>query len=534
MTLARLSTRWRSLLSSPQGPRTNALFMASGTLVSRLTGVIRIIALAYALGLHVGDAYNLANNTPNTLYDLLLGGVLASTIVPVFSSRLVSEIATRAWRSISSIVTIATLFLLVMTIIFELASPLIIHAYSIGATGQRSQLTVELSIDLLRLFAPQLFFYGVISLFSAVLYSQHHFVAPSYTPIVNNLTSILVLVVFSTLYQHPTVASVLANHGALLLLGIGTSAGVALQALLIIPSLLRHAPQLRVRLHFRDPAIREIYRLSGWTFGYVLANQIALFVVTAVAFSYSGYVTAYNYAYLFFQLPYAIVSLSIMSAIQPQLASLWALDRRREFADKLSSSLQASVTITLPFAVLYVIGASLATRAILLHGAMSAQGSTLTAQALVGFALGLPGFAAFLSINQALQSTRQARSVFVLYALENSLNIVLALVLVHGLGIFGLALSFSIAYSASAVVGLMELRRQGIHLGLRRMGRSWTNSLVASLAAGLFAYPAVSASRGHSGLVLFGFGSIAAIAAALGFFAVTAVGSRFKSQRREN
>jgi putative peptidoglycan lipid II flippase len=505
--------------------------MASGTLVSRLTGVVRIVALAYALGLHLGDAYNLANNTPNTLYDLLLGGVLASTIVPIFSSRLASEVASKAWRSISSVVTIATLFLLAVTVLFELASPLIIHAYSIGTSGQRSHLTVLLAIDLLRLFAPQLFFYGVISLCSAVLYSQHRFVAPSYTPIVNNLISIAVLLIFSMLYRHPTVASVLSNHGALVLLGVGTSAGVAVQAVLLLPSILRYAPQLRLRFHLRDPAIREIYHLSGWTFGYVVANQVALFVVTAIAFAHSGYVTAYNYAYLFFQLPYAIVSLSIMSAIQPQLASLWALERRREFADKLSSSLQASVTITLPFAVLYVIGASLATRAILLHGAMSSRGANLTAQALAAFALGLPGFAAFLSINQALQATRQARSVFLLYALENSLNIALAFVLVRSLGIFGLALSFSIAYSVGALVGLWELRRQGIRVALRKMGRSWTNSLLASIAAGLFAYPIVTASTNHRGLVLFGFGIAATIAAALGFFAITAIGSRLKSQR---
>ncbi|MGC8480526.1 MAG: murein biosynthesis integral membrane protein MurJ [Acidimicrobiales bacterium] len=531
MTFTAISKRVRAIPVSGSA-RGNALSMAGGTLLSRMTGVARIIALAYALGLHVGDAFNLANNTPNTLYDLLLGGILASTIVPVFSSRLTTESETRAWRSISSIFTLTCISLMIATVLFELASPLIIHAYAIYSHGSASSEEVRLAINLLRLFAPQLFFYGFISVASATLYSRGHFAAPAFTPILNNIIAIAVLLVFANFYPHPSVTSVLNNSSALWLLGIGSTAGVAIQAIGLIPSLIKYAPHLRVRLQYRDPAIREIIRLSGWTLGYVLANQLALFVVTALAFSHRGFVTAYNYAYLFFQLPYAIVSLSIMSAVQPQLAALWATNRSRDFSLRLSSSLKTSVTITIPFAILYLIGSALAVRIVLLHGAMGTNGASLTSSALVGFAFGLPGFAAFLSINQAIQSMKDARAVFTLYAIENSLNIVCALILVRTNGVFGLALAFSIAYDVAAVVGLWVLRTKGVHLLYRDIAKSWINSTVASLVGAGLALPLTRLGVHASGLValLYGIGVGGVFAG--GFLASAAIGSRLTGRRR--
>lgn len=524
--------RLRRFGGGSDNSRVNAVVMASGTLVSRLTGVLRVVALAYALGIHLGDAFNLANNTPNTLYDLLLGGIIASTIVPVFSSRLATELPKRAWSSISSVVTAAGLFLLLATLAFELASPLIIHAYALDVSGNSSEGEVLLAINLLRLFAPQLFFYGIISLMNATLYSRGHFLIPAYAPVVNNIVSIVVLFVFAHLYPHPTVMAVLHNNKALLLLGLGTTAGVALQTLALIPSIRRVAPGLTVRFRFRDPAIREIGKMSGWTFGYVITNQASLFVVMALAFAHRGYVTAYNYAYLFFQLPYSIVSLSIMSAVQPQLASAWVLKEIKTFAAKLSISLKTSVTITIPFAIIYLISAPLAIRIVLMHGAMTSHGAALTASSLEGFALGLPGFAAFLSLNQAFQSMKDARVVFFLYLAENLLNILFALVLIGPLGIFGLSLAFSLAYDISALIGIVVMRRMRISLGFALMGRSWVNSLVASAAAAALIYPIVLASHSSTGFTLLAYGALAAVLATGAFFAVAILGSRLARQRK--
>lgn len=532
MTASSLRLRIASILPRSGGSRANAVAMASGTLLSRVTGVARIIALAYALGLHVGDAFNLANNTPNTLFDLLLGGIIASTMVPVFASRLSMEPEKRAWKSISSVVTLGILILVVTTVAFEFLAAPIIHAYALATHGPGTASVVLLAVDLLRLFAPQLFFYGVIALLTAVLNARHQFAIPAFAPIANNLVSIAVLITFASTYHHPTVQSVLANHGALLLLGIGNTAGVAVQSLFLLPSIRRHASNLRPRFNFADSAVRELSHLSFWSFGSVLLNQAALFIVMAVAFSHRGFVTAYNYAYLFFQLPYAIVSLSIMSVIQPQLASLWSRGDGEEFGRKLRQGLRTAVTITIPFAALYLAGSPLIIRIVLEHGYMSAQGALLTAHALEGFAIGLPGFALYLSAIQACQAIKSMRLVFLLYALENILNIAFALILTPHLGVFGLSLAFGLAYDVAAVAAVLTLRGLGVSLDFHRLIASWGNSLAASVVAGLLTWFIVRASTHASGLSLVAYGLVAVVVALAGFFVVASVGSRMTHRSR--
>ena len=531
MTSSGVIGRVQEMFGTSQNARTNATFMAVGTAISKVTGLVRIVALAYALGLRVGDAYNLANNTPNTLYDLLLGGIIASTIVPVFSSRLATNFKEKAWQSISAVVTISIATLGLLTVAFELVSPFIIDAYSFDRSANASQQTVILATQLLRLFAPQLFFYGAVAMLNSTLYSRGHFSTPAFAPIFNNAFSILVLVVFAVLYPHHTVASVVTHPIQMLILGVGTTLGVFMQTLVLLPAIRRYAPDLKVSFAYRDPAVKEITKLSGWTFGYVVGNQVALFVVLAIAFAHQGYVTAYNYAYLFFQLPYSIVSLSIMSAIQPQLAALWAKSERIEFAKKLSSSLRAAVTVTIPVSVIYLSASQLIIYVTLAHGAMSRAGAQLTARSLVGFALGLPGFAAFLSINQALQSMKRNRTVFFLYFIENVINIILAFSLTNTFGIFGLSLSFSLAYDIAAVCGIVITSAMGLRLGYRSILHSWINSLIASIVCGIVTYPLARYAAQRSGIMLYVLAVLVGAASALVFVTVTLLANKIASKR---
>ena len=105
------------------------IWMAVGTAMSRLTGVLRIIALAYALGpFRLADGYNLANTAPNMLYDIVIGGVLAATFIPVFVDRLANRSERDAWRAISAVVTVSMVVLTVASIVFWFAAPVVISA----------------------------------------------------------------------------------------------------------------------------------------------------------------------------------------------------------------------------------------------------------------------------------------------------------------------------------------------------------------------------------------------------------------------
>ncbi len=511
------------LLGSSESVTRNATLMAAGTLTSRITGLVRLVTLAVALGVRpLADAYNLGNNTPNMLYDLLLGGVIASTLLPVLSARF-SVYGDRAGeRSLSNLVTVGLVALLAATAVFELIAPLIIGLYTAGNHQPGAAAQRALATELLRLFAPQLFFYGAISIFTAILNLRGNFAAPAFAPIVNNVVAIASLVAFMILYPGSTTGSVLAHRGALLLLGYGSTAGVALQMAVLIPVMVRQGIEIRPSFGFRDGAIREILRLSPWTLGFVATNQVALFIVLALADTRAGFVSAYNYAYLFFQLPYAIVSLSIMSAVQPRLSRLYATGELPGFRRELLRALRLSVAITIPLAALMFVGAPVGLTLVLGYGAVTPSGVALTAGALQGFALGLPGFALFLSLVQAIQATRNARLVFVLYLVENGINVGLAIALLHPEGVFGLSVSLAVAYTVGGTAALAFASRMHLLPGLAKTAAGWLRSAVLSTVSAVILAEMLPAA----GPVGFAFlmRTLAAVLVATGFFAVVASG----------
>ncbi len=479
-----MRARWQQLLTGRGGSvGENATAMAIGTALSRLSGFVRLVVLAVVLGVRpLADAYNLANNTPNMVYDLLLGGVISSTILPVVAARMAKAGERAAERSLAAIMTVGVVTLLVATIVFELAAPAIIDLYLVGNHLAVASTERAVAVSLLRLFAPQLFFYGSIALVTAALNLRGNFGAPALAPVVNNVVTVAVLVLFRVHFGPANLATVASRRGAVLMLGVGTTLGVAAQLAVLLPVLGRVGLALRPRLRTDDPAVREVVALSGWTVGYVIANQIALFVVLALAATRSGFVSAYNYAYLFFQLPYAIVSLSVMSALQPRLARSWAAGDRDAFRADLFRALRVGVGVTIPLGALAWVGAPVGIDLVVGYGAVHHEGVALISGALRGRALGLPGFSLFLMLIQALQAMRNARAAFVAYAVENGLNIVLAVVLLRPLGIEGLGLSLSVAYGAGALLGVLLVRSLRGLREVRRLIRGWSLLIVASIA----------------------------------------------------
>ena len=444
------------------GLGTATAYVAVGTLISRLTGLLRILVAIYALGYStLSDSFNLANNTPNIVHDLVLGGILTATFVPVFVSRLAMRSEAEAVDSISAVLTLSAGVLMVSTVALLLAAPLIIDLYTIGAhtTGIASER--EVATDLLRLFSPQLLAYGAISLMTAVLNAVRRFTVPAFAPILNNIVAIGVLLEFAAASHTHSLVEVEHDHGLLLLLGLGTTLGVVVQAAALVPSMLRCGLRLRPRWRPNDPAVREIINLSGWTFGFVIANQIAVFVVSAIAVSIgAATITAYTYAFTFFQLPFGIVAVSIMTTIAPLLASRYTAGDLSGFSEQFGLGLRRMLAGVIPASVGYLLLARPAI-SLISRGAGSVRtssGAALTASMLEILALGLPGYCVYLLAIRGFQATRDTRTPFFLYLLENGLNIGLAFAFRHTFGAKGLALSLTIAYSVGAVAALAALR----------------------------------------------------------------------------
>lgn len=497
--------------------RRAAVWMAAGTTVSRLTGLARIIALAYALGAtHVADAYNLANTTPNMIYDIVLGGILAATFIPVFVDRLATRDEREAWRAISAVTTVAVVVLVGMTVVFWVLAPQVVDAYTAfahvrGVTA--TDLTQEKAIasTLLRWFVPQVALYGLISLMAALLNTRRRFAAPMWVPIANNVVVIGVLLWFHALVPKLTpsnaLAEVHAHRGALVLLGLGTTVGVLVQAVALVPAL-RGIGLGRLRWCWQPAheAVRTVVRLGGWTFGFVVANQVALYVVLALAVGATGTapVSSYTYAYTFLQMPYAVVAVSIMSAVTPDLAERWAGGDDAGFRRRLTGGLRATLAVILPAAMGMLVLAHPAVALLLGHGSTSIHGTQATGAALAMFSLGLPGFCAYLYIVRVLQSMQRTKVAFYLYLVENGLNVVFAVALVGPLGVRGLALSLSIAYSFGALAGVVILRRW---LGTLGGPRAWVplrRALGATAVMGAVVLVVSNLSGAEQGIGLLG------------------------------
>jgi putative peptidoglycan lipid II flippase len=508
--------------------------MAVGTTISRLTGLASVFALTVALGGGgFADAYNLANTTPNIVTDIVIGGVLSATFVPVFVGRLTTRRADEAWEAISAVVTVTVVVLLAATVAFFILTPQIIDLYTVTNHNRDVADQRQVAVFFLRWFVPQLTCYGLIALFTALLNTRGKFAAPMFVPIANNLVVIVVLLWFHALVPHPSLAALDAHHTGLVLLGFGTTLGVLVQAVLLIPSLLR--ANLHVRFLWRPAheAMRTITRLAGWTFGWVVANQVALVVVLALAdgVKVPGAVSAYTYAYRFFQLPYGIVAVSVMSVVTPSLSARWARGDLAAFQHRMAFGLRGILAIIIPSAVGMVLLAQPLVTLLLRHGAETTYEAGAAGTALAMFALGLPGFCTFLYMVRVLQAMQDTKTAFRLYLVENGLNIIFGVALVGPLGVRGLALSLSIAYTLAALLALWVIRQRVGGLGGPELTIPVKRVLAASAVMGVATVLALNVSAAPSGFGLLA-RVVLAVVVGLGAYVATAAVLAQRSERR--
>ncbi len=524
--------------------RTAAAYVALGTGASRVTGLLRFVALAWALGqTPLADSYNLANTTPNMLYDVVLGGVLSATFIPVFVDRLANRSEDEAFDSISAVCTVSVVVLLATTLVALFLAPEIVGAFTaLDAHGHPAQLERvaqerAVATTFLRWFVIQIAAYGLFALGAALLNTRRRFVAVAWAPIVNNLVCIGVLVWFGLWAGHSAdLSSVEAHRGQLILLGLGTSLGVVFQGVALVPSL--RAADLRLlrwRWNLRDEALRTVARLGGWTFGFVAANQLSLFVVILLAGSVPGPdpVSSYTYAYAFFQLPYGIIAVTVMSVVTPDLAERWSTGQTEAFLRRMAGGLRAVLALIIPSAVGILLLARPTVALLLGHGHSTPAQTATTGAALAMFALGLPGFCCYLYLVRVLQSMQRTKVAFYLYLVENGLNIVLALALVHPLGVRGLALSLSIAYTVAAFLALAVFRQWFGHLGTPETWSPLWRVVVASVPMGVVVLVVsnLSGSTSFAGLLVRLGGAVVAGAVTFGAVVVW-LGRRHDARRR--
>lgn len=475
MTDAEAPSSRRNLLRS-------SAVVGIGTGLSRLTGLVRVLALYYALRLtNLTDAYNLANTAPNIIYELLLGGVLSATLIPVFVDARQHDDD----DAIDAIVTAITVVLVALSVVALIAAPWIIRIYTDEAS------LTAVAVPFLRMFAPQILFYGLTAVGTALLNSCKRFAVPAFAPVLNNLVLVVILIEVHHLAGGvPTIDQVLGDRTLLLLLGFGTTAGIVAMTVVLWPAMRRAGIRLHVRFDWHHPALRTVARLSGWTFGYVIANQVALVVVQRLLVdSGVGNLSAYNLAFVFFQLPHGLLAVSLMTTYMPDLSALANRFDLEGFRDRFMEGTRLLVLLVVPAAVGLALLAVPLMNGLLeplspTGGSVGADIST-TADILRMFAIGLPGFSVYLFTLRGFYSLKDTRTPFLVNLLENGTNIVLAFALVGGLSAAGLGLAYAAAYLVGAAAALVLLARKIGGLWSPGAAASIGRTMVAAVAMGL-------------------------------------------------
>jgi putative peptidoglycan lipid II flippase len=458
--------------------------MTIGTIISRATGVIRLAVLAATFGVaetRFTDAYNLANTFPNIVYELVLGGVITSVFVPVFVELIEKESRERAAARISAIFNLSLLVLGFVAVIGVIAAPWIARFYASRLTGEDLVQQQEVLAFLLRLFIPQVVLYGVYFITSAALNANGRFALPMYTPILNNLVLIAVLIVFQRMYGLVDLESV--TTGQLLLIGLGTSASVAPMGLLLLPAF-RRLGGYRFTLAVDRELLLRVGGLSIFVIGYVATNQLGYLVLQWLANAEQGGYTAYIAANTFFLLPIGLFVWSITTALAPSLSRSAIAERWTDFTAELSLGVRATLFLILPSTVGFLVLRRPLVEAMLEHGVVTARSVELVTGVLTFLVLGLVQFSIFLVLVRAFYALQDARTPFWINAATIGLNVAINVPMYAWLGVKGLAAGQAAAYTAGVGLQLRALRRRTGDLGLQRIARTLLRAGAASAGMG--------------------------------------------------
>ena len=502
-----------------RGPRSlarAAAIMSVGTALSRATGVVRLAVIAATLGIaetRLTDTYNLANMAPNIIFEVLLGGVVTSVLVPVFVELLQKEGRERAWEIVSGILNASLLFLSVVAALGVVAAPYIARFYASRLHGDAVVAQERVLTFLLRLFIPQIVLYGFYFIASAILNAHKRFGPPMYTLVVNNLVVIAVMLAFGQLYGVVTLES--ATSSQLLLLGLGTTASIAPGGLLLIPYL-RRLGRYRATLAVRHPTVRKLVRLSGYVIGFVVVNQLGYVVIQWLANGQRGGYSAYLAAFTFFMLPVGVFALSVHTALVPALSERAVQRDLTGFKERLDVGLRANLFLMAPSAVgLLVLDRHLVT-VFLEHGITTAASVDLVAGVLRFFALGLLQFSLFQYLVRAFYALQDTRTPFAVNCVVIALHAAVNVPMFAWLGVEGLAAGQAISYALGVALQIRLLARSVGGMGLGAVGRSALR--IGLAAAGMGAVVLAASRLGPSGGDLWG-------TAALGAYVALGVGS---------
>ncbi len=458
--------------SEPDFIRSSAV-MAAGTLVSRLTGLVRNLLLVAALGTSIfADTFNVANTLPTILYILLAGGALNSVFVPQLV-RAMKDDPDGGEAFTSRLLTIVTLILAVITALSVIFSPLLVRIYAPKFTNQGIETEFSLTVTFMRYCLPQILMMGIFVMWSQVGNARGKFGPMMWAPVANNLVVIAVLIIFLTFAPDVTAETITPAQVALL--GLGTSFGFVIQAALLFPVVAKSGLNFRPRFDWKDSNLNKSFKLGAWTLLFVFINQIGYLVVVNVATAASAAAkiagittgvgfTPYSYAYFVFILPHSIITVSVITALLPRISRLAANNEKDKVRNELEKSLTNVAVATVPSAIAFLFfGTAIAT---LLFSGSTRADSAQIGLVLAGFSLGLVPYSAQLLLLRGFYAFEDTRTPVLINLASTALSISLCVISGAVLPLKWVTVGLAVALGLGNLLGtLITLKSLGKNVG---------------------------------------------------------------------
>ena len=408
----------------------NTLAFSGATLISRVLGYVRDATIAYFFGANpFTDAFFIAWRLPNTFRQLLGEGSFNAAFIPIYTDEELKSKKSARFL-VNSLFTYYTLILALLTFLVIVLAPYFVQLLAPGFKGTEA---FDKTVELVRIVFPYLILVGWVSFFMALLNTRDKFFLPALTPALLNLSFI-------------TFAFLFSKSLGIYALAIGALVGGILQVLVLIPTILKERFFVKPTLKFH-PKIKEAIKKMLPAFASFGVSQFSFVIDTIIAsFLLGGAISYLYYANRIFQLPMGVFAIGLGNALLVSLSKHYSQKNIKAFKKDLNNGLILSIFISLPAAAgMIVIGLEIIDL-LLVRGAFSTKDAIMTNKALIGYAIGLVGYAASRPLKSAFFA--KGDTLTPLYATIFGLVVGIISAVVLGfllkLGVFGLALASSL------------------------------------------------------------------------------------------
>ncbi|OUO64884.1 murein biosynthesis integral membrane protein MurJ [Collinsella sp. An268] len=437
----------------------SAGLMTGLIIVSRITGFVRTWAMGLAFGVSfIASSYNIANNLPNMLYELVVGGMLVTAFLPVYmeARREGGRVGANAY--VSNLLSILLVLLGAVSVAAIVFAPGLIWTQAFMSAGEE----LDVAVYFFRIFAIQILFYGLGSVFSGVLNAHRDYFWSNFAPVLNNVVVIVSFLLFPVLEP-------VSSGLAITVVAVGTTLGVFVQMACQIPALGKFGIRPRLRIDLRDPMLKKTLALGVPTVLAAICTLVTASVQNSAALAVQPETGASvaAYARLWYTLPYALISASLNTALYTELARDAAAGDLAGVRRGMADGIAEQFFLLIPFAC-YLVVFSFPLNMIYCSGKFDVAGVELVSEYLRFLAPSLPLYGVSMLAQKGCSALRDMRpyAAFVLLGALAEMAWALGLGVAAGGGMPQIALSMLASYGVTAAAALIWMRGRlgGLHL----------------------------------------------------------------------